>query len=83
MTERRGGSDVTGGNDTHAVVDNASLGRYRLYGHKWFSSATDTDMALTLARLEPEKVGSYPIQLQTYSPATFAVLRANAQQSWH
>ena len=24
----------------------------RLYGYKWFSSATDSDMSLTLARLE-------------------------------
>ena len=25
--------------------------RYKLYGYKWFSSATDSDMALTLARI--------------------------------
>lgn len=26
-------------------------GTYKLYGYKWFSSATDADMSLTLARI--------------------------------
>ena len=26
--------------------------RYSLYGYKWFSSATDADMTLTLARIQ-------------------------------
>ena len=48
MTERRGGSDVAGGTETRAVRQ--SNGTYRLYGYKWFSSATEAEMALTLAR---------------------------------
>jgi alkylation response protein AidB-like acyl-CoA dehydrogenase len=31
-----------------------SDGTYRLFGYKWFSSATDSDMTLTLARIVGE-----------------------------
>lgn len=52
MTERRGGSDVANGTDTHAVIDctGAFTHTHRLHGFKWFTSATDADMAVTLAR---------------------------------
>ncbi|GFS60889.1 acyl-CoA dehydrogenase family member 11, partial [Nephila pilipes] len=43
MTERRGGSDVANSTETVAVPENDF---YRLYGYKWFSSATDSNMAL-------------------------------------
>lgn len=49
MTERKGGSDVGLGTETIAIPQ--SDNRYRLFGYKWFSSATDSDMALTLARI--------------------------------
>ncbi|CAH1231673.1 ACAD8 [Branchiostoma lanceolatum] len=49
MTERRGGSDVANGTETLAVPQED--GTHRLYGYKWFSSATDADMTLTLARV--------------------------------
>jgi len=49
MTEKRGGSDVANGTQTLAV--HVEGDRYKLYGYKWFSSATDSDMALTLARI--------------------------------
>ncbi|XP_075069286.1 acyl-CoA dehydrogenase family member 11-like [Mixophyes fleayi] len=49
MTERRGGSDVAHGTETvaHAQAD----GTYKLHGYKWFTSATDSDMSLTLGRV--------------------------------
>lgn len=62
MTEKRGGSDVTGGTETFAIPlsesgsANPDLSRsqeateYRAYGYKWFSSATDADMTLALCR---------------------------------
>jgi hypothetical protein len=31
-------------------------GSYSLHGYKWFSSATDSDMALTLARVADNQV---------------------------
>ena len=31
---------------------------FKLHGYKWFSSATDSDMALTLARIVDEQVNS-------------------------
>ncbi|KAL9834418.1 acyl-CoA dehydrogenase family member 11-like isoform 1-T2 [Geothlypis trichas] len=49
MTERRGGSDVANGTET--VARKQPDGSYRLYGFKWFTSAADSDMALTLARI--------------------------------
>ncbi|XP_052803638.1 acyl-CoA dehydrogenase family member 11-like [Mya arenaria] len=49
MTEKRGGSDVANGTETVAVEQ--ADGSYRLYGYKWFSSATDADMTFTLARV--------------------------------
>ena len=48
MTERRGGSDVSG-IDTLAKRDG---GAFRLYGNKWFTSATTSEIALTLAKIE-------------------------------
>lgn len=48
MTERTGGSDVSG-TSTVAQVEN---GQYRLHGTKWFTSATDSQLAVTLAHDE-------------------------------
>ncbi|MGB5695008.1 MAG: acyl-CoA dehydrogenase family protein [Polyangiales bacterium] len=53
MTERIGGSDV-GQTETVARRDGE---RWRLYGTKWFTSATTADMALTLARPEGNPPG--------------------------
>ncbi|XP_022610718.1 acyl-CoA dehydrogenase family member 11-like [Seriola dumerili] len=50
MTERQGGSDVGSGTETVAVPQ--SDGSYKLHGFKWFTSATDADMTLTLARVQ-------------------------------
>ena len=49
MTEPRGGSDVGAATDTIAIP--SEDGGFRLHGYKWFSSATDSDMALPLARV--------------------------------
>ncbi|XP_061458673.1 acyl-CoA dehydrogenase family member 11-like [Rhineura floridana] len=48
MTERKGGSDVAGGTETIALE--RPDGSYSLHGLKWFTTATDSDMTLTLAR---------------------------------
>lgn len=48
MTERSGGSDVSG---TETIArQNGDL--FRLHGEKWFTSATTSEIALTLARIE-------------------------------
>jgi alkylation response protein AidB-like acyl-CoA dehydrogenase len=49
MTERTGGSDVS---RTETVARIEAEGAYRLWGTKWFTSATTAEMALTLARAE-------------------------------
>jgi alkylation response protein AidB-like acyl-CoA dehydrogenase len=54
MTERTGGSDVSN-SETIAKRDGDG---WRLYGTKWFTSATSAQMALTLARPEGNPDGS-------------------------
>lgn len=51
MTERTGGSDVSG-TSTIAKKDGEI---FRLHGVKWFTSATTSQMAMTLARIEGEE----------------------------
>ncbi|XP_061624136.1 acyl-CoA dehydrogenase family member 11-like isoform X1 [Phyllopteryx taeniolatus] len=58
MTERQGGSDVAGGTETMAVLQ--TDGWYKLYGFKWFTSATDADMTLTLARVRDRTGATTP-----------------------
>jgi putative acyl-CoA dehydrogenase len=48
MTERSGGSDVSG---TETVARRED-GVFKLYGEKWFTSATTSEIALTLGRIE-------------------------------
>ncbi len=59
MTERTGGSDV-GLSETVARRDGDD---WRLYGTKWFTSATTSEMALTLGRPEGNPAGSKGLAL--------------------
>ena len=59
MTERTGGSDVSG-TSTVARFDGR---KFRLYGEKWFTSATTSQMAMTLARIEGAPEGSKGLSL--------------------
>lgn len=58
MTERSGGSDVSG-TSTEAKLEQ---GGWKLYGTKWFTSATTSEIALTLAR-DPEAGGKLSLYL--------------------
>lgn len=60
MTERTGGSDVSG---TETVARRGPDGAWRLSGTKWFSSATTAEMALALARPEGNPPGSRGLAL--------------------
>jgi alkylation response protein AidB-like acyl-CoA dehydrogenase len=60
MTERTGGSDVSG---TETVARRGEGGVWRLSGTKWFSSATTAEMALALARPEGNPSGSRGLAL--------------------
>ncbi|MBL9005762.1 MAG: acyl-CoA dehydrogenase family protein [Myxococcales bacterium] len=63
MTERTGGSDV-GLSETVAKKDeHQGAGVFRLYGTKWFTSATTAQMALTLARPEGNGPGGRGLAL--------------------
>ncbi|HYD40542.1 MAG TPA: acyl-CoA dehydrogenase family protein [Anaeromyxobacter sp.] len=59
MTERAGGSDVSG---TETMARREEEG-WALYGRKWFSSATTSQMALALARPEGNPPGSRGLAL--------------------
>ena len=48
MTEKKGGSDVS---RTETVAVEGDKGYFRLYGYKWFTSATDSQMTLTLGKI--------------------------------
>ena len=60
MTERTGGSDVS---RTETVARKDADGTWRLYGTKWFTSATTAEIALTLARPEGNPDGSRGLAL--------------------
>jgi alkylation response protein AidB-like acyl-CoA dehydrogenase len=59
MTERTGGSDVGLSETVARNVD----GVWRLYGTKWFTSATTSNMTLTLARPEGNPAGGKGLAL--------------------
>lgn len=59
MTEREGGSDVSNSSTIARLED----GVYRLYGTKFFTSATTSQMAMTLARIEGAPAGSRGLSL--------------------
>src|ERR1700674_5806236 len=60
MTERTGGSDV-GSTSTVARCERGD--DYRLYGEKWFTSATTSQVAMTLARIEGAPAGSHGLSV--------------------
>ncbi len=59
MTELPGGSDV-GQTETQAHCE---AGQWKLHGRKWFTSATTSQMALTLARPEGNPAGGRGLAL--------------------
>jgi acyl-CoA dehydrogenase len=60
MTEATGGSDV---GLSESVARQDAEGIWRLYGRKWFTSATTSQMALTLARPEGNASGGQGLAL--------------------
>jgi alkylation response protein AidB-like acyl-CoA dehydrogenase len=59
MTETSGGSDV---GNTETVARNED-GQWRLYGRKWFTSAINSQLALTLARPDGNPAGAKGLAL--------------------
>lgn len=59
MTEKAGGSDVSG----TATISRTEKGIHRLYGTKWFTSATTSQMAFTLAYPEGAEQNSRSLSL--------------------
>ncbi|HEY2374645.1 MAG TPA: acyl-CoA dehydrogenase family protein [Gemmatimonadaceae bacterium] len=57
MTERTGGSDVSGTSTIARLGSDATPAEYRhrLYGTKWFTSATTSQIAITLAYIEGDE----------------------------
>jgi alkylation response protein AidB-like acyl-CoA dehydrogenase len=81
MTERKGGSDVRG-TETIAVkldtadetdgldADGQPLGPWKIDGFKWFSSATDANMTILLAKTGDDQISAF-----------YAPLRRRAQKT--
>ncbi|KAH9846378.1 acyl-CoA dehydrogenase/oxidase [Lenzites betulinus] len=66
MTERPGGSDVSRTETVASPIlgPSSAFGpRYKIDGFKWFSSATDSDVALALARTGSPEDGSRGLSL--------------------
>lgn len=65
MTEKKGGSDVAGGCDTYAIKceGEEDQNKYRLFGYKWFTSTTDSEMTLTLARIVDANGATIPVSV--------------------
>lgn len=55
MTEKHGGSDVSSGTRTVAVELDPEKCVYKLYGLKWFTSATEGQVSIALARIIDQK----------------------------
>ena len=60
MTERTGGSDV---GSTSTVAKCESGDTYSLHGSKWFTSATTSQVAMTLARIDGAPAGSHGLSV--------------------
>ncbi|KAF0976807.1 hypothetical protein FDP41_004102 [Naegleria fowleri] len=63
MTEKKGGSDVSG---TETVATHVKDFDYILDGFKWFTSATDSQMTLALAKIKCEKTGKLDDQVSLF-----------------
>ena len=50
---------VANGTETVAVLQGSD--EHKLYGYKWFTSATDADISLTLAREQDDKGDTTPV----------------------
>lgn len=48
-------------NGTETIAVPQDDGTYRLYGYKWFSSATEADVTLTLARVQNSDGSTVPV----------------------
>ena len=83
MTERTGGSDVRGtetvatllrstGQQPQTDADGTPLGPYSISGFKWFSSATDSQMTILLARTGPDSISAF------FAPMRRAVVSSSA-----
>ncbi len=81
MTEKQGGSDVRT-NTTRALPQ--ADGSYRLVGHKWFTSAPNSDILLTLAQA-PGGLTCFvlPRVLPDGSPNAIRVMRLKAKLGNH
>lgn len=78
MTERGGGSDVSL-SESEAIPEGDG---YRLYGVKWFTSATTSPMAMTLARIREgdqldEKLSLFFVELRDADTGLLRGIRVN------
>ncbi|KAF4125774.1 Acyl-CoA dehydrogenase, middle domain [Geosmithia morbida] len=70
MTERTGGSDVSLTETTarHMPDQTSGLGPWSISGFKWFSSATDSDMTVLLARTAEGRLSTFMAPMRVPDP---------------
>lgn len=59
---RKNLSCISSARGTETVAVPQTDGSYRLHGFKWFTSATDADVTLTLARVQDRGGATTPVQ---------------------
>ena len=79
MTEKKGGSDVS--NTETIAIQEEGTNKYRLYGYKWFTSATDSQMTLGLAKILPKGSKLTPETLKSIKVSLFFVKLRNEDGS--
>lgn len=55
-------SRISSASGTETVAVPLTDGSYKLHGFKWFTSATDADVTLTLARVQDRRGTTTPVQ---------------------
>lgn len=55
-------SCISSASGTETVAVPLTDGSYKLHGFKWFTSATDADVTLTLARVQDRRGATTPVQ---------------------
>ena len=69
-------------NGTETVAIPQEDGSYRLHGYKWFSSATDADMTLTLARVQNSDGSTIPVRNLIKRELSLTIVKGSTERGF-
>lgn len=78
MTEKKGGSDVS---NTETLAIKTEGDCYKLYGYKWFTSATDSQMTLGLGKIINKDADITPELLEKTKVSLFFIKMRKSDES--